>query len=246
MGMERDSSKDQPVTGDWDGDGKTDVGVFGPRWEEDPYLIDVEQGLPSDEKTYVNVSYDNAKSSENMATKENELRMPYLSSRVVYRHGMNKARYDIIDHVFRYGGEGDRAITGDWNGDGITEIGVYRNGEWYLDRNGNGVLDDGDEILKGVVGDDYVPVVGDFDGDGVDSVGYFANGTWYLDVNGDHNLQVFHLGQAGDQPVVGDWDGDGKDEIGVYREIEAADSQDGNLENEYSYQAPSYSAQYPY
>lgn len=246
MGMERNSSKDQPVTGDWDGDGKTDIGVFGPRWEEDPYLIDVEQGLPSDEKTYVNVSYDNAKSSENMATKENELRMPYLSSRIVYRHGMNEARYDIIDHVFRYGGEGDIAITGDWNGDGITEIGVYRNGEWYLDRNGNGVLDDGDEILKGVVGDDYLPVVGDFDGDGVDTIGYFANGTWYLDVNGDHNLQVFHLGQAGDQPVVGDWDGDGKDEIGVYREIEVADSQDGNLENEYSYQAPSYSAQYPY
>ena len=124
-----------------------------------------------------------------MATKENELRMPYLSSRIVYRHGMNEARYDIIDHVFRYGGEGDIAITGDWNGDGITEIGVYRNGEWYLDRNGNGVLDDGDEILKGVVGDDYLPVVGDFDGDGVDTIGYFANGTWYLDVNSDHNLK---------------------------------------------------------
>lgn len=29
-------------------------------------------------------------------------------------------------------------VTGDWNGDGITEIGVFRNGTWVLDMNGNG------------------------------------------------------------------------------------------------------------
>jgi len=30
-------------------------------------------------------------------------------------------------------------VVGDWNGDGVDEIGVFRNGMWYLDLNGNGI-----------------------------------------------------------------------------------------------------------
>ena len=216
---EMGSSEDQPVSGDWDGDGKTDIGVFGPRWDDDPYLLNVEKGLPSDNKDYVTVSYNDAKNSENSPTRDAELRSPRLSSRRVARQGMAQDRLDLIDHVFKYGAQGDVALTGDWTGDGISKIGVYHKGEWYLDRNGNGVLDDDDEILRGdAVGDDFIPVVGDFDGDGIDTVGYFSNGRWLLDVNGDHQLQEFHLGRDGDKPVTGDWDGDGRDEIGVYRE----------------------------
>jgi hypothetical protein len=40
----------------------------------------------------------------------------------------------------------DIPITGDWNGDGITNIGVFRNGAWYLDYNGNGKWDPGVDI----------------------------------------------------------------------------------------------------
>jgi hypothetical protein len=37
----------------------------------------------------------------------------------------------------------ERPVTGDWNGTGKTEIGVFRpsTGEWFLDLNGNGKLD---------------------------------------------------------------------------------------------------------
>ena len=35
---------------------------------------------------------------------------------------------------------GDTPVAGDWDGDGIDEIGVLRNGTFYLDANGNGVL----------------------------------------------------------------------------------------------------------
>jgi hypothetical protein len=30
-------------------------------------------------------------------------------------------------------------VTGDWNGTGTTKIGVFSNGTWYLDMNGNGI-----------------------------------------------------------------------------------------------------------
>jgi len=35
----------------------------------------------------------------------------------------------------------DRA---DWNGDGVATIGVFRNGAWFLDADGNGWIDSGD------------------------------------------------------------------------------------------------------
>ena len=63
-----------------------------------------------------------------------------------------------------FGGPGDRPVAGDWSGvDGVPKIGVYRNGSWFLDLNGNGIWD-GCTIDKcvdsfgGLPGD--VPVVG--------------------------------------------------------------------------------------
>ena len=50
-------------------------------------------------------------------------------------------------------------VTGDWNGDKKDEIGVYQNGNWYLDYNGNGFWDTGDKNYGfGAIG--WTPVVG--------------------------------------------------------------------------------------
>ncbi len=47
------------------------------------------------------------------------------------------------DEYFQYAAPqpGDIAVTGDWNGDGRTKVGIYRNGFWILDYNGNGIYD---------------------------------------------------------------------------------------------------------
>ncbi len=41
------------------------------------------------------------------------------------------------DALFGFGIASDIPVTGDWDGDGITDVGVVRNGKWYLDLNGN-------------------------------------------------------------------------------------------------------------
>ena len=37
-------------------------------------------------------------------------------------------------------------VLGQWDGLGKTEIGVYKDGMWYLDYNGNGAFDPDDKI----------------------------------------------------------------------------------------------------
>src|SRR5690606_26568688 len=127
---------------------------------------------------------------------------------------------DLIDHVFHYGVPGDYPVTGDWNGDGIATIGIYRGGVWILDTDGDGRITDVDQQVEFGSG---IPVVGDWDGDGIDNLGTFDAGHWTLDMNGDRQLdardQVFELGEAGDLPVAGDWNGDGVTQPGVYTPV---------------------------
>jgi hypothetical protein len=142
--------------------------------------------------------------------------------RVMKLTNKGRLRADVIDHVFHYGAEGDHPVVGDWNGDGIKAIGIFRGGRWNLDMDGNGRWTERDLVVHfGNAGD--IPVVGDFNGDGIDEVGFFRDGKFYLDTNGNHQLdetdRVVELGRAGDYPVVGDWDGDGVDDVAVYRSV---------------------------
>ncbi|MDA7980313.1 MAG: LEPR-XLL domain-containing protein [Pirellulales bacterium] len=67
---------------------------------------------------------------------------------------------------------------------------------------------------------DY-PVTGDWNGDGIETIGVFTGGLWTLDDNGDGTWMpgetMVEFGQPGDRPVVGDWDGDGVDDLGIFR-----------------------------
>jgi hypothetical protein len=38
----------------------------------------------------------------------------------------------IADTLIVFGNPGDYPIAGDWNGDGIDSVGIYRNGVFYL------------------------------------------------------------------------------------------------------------------
>ena len=44
------------------------------------------------------------------------------------------------DRSFYHGAAGDIPVVGDWDGDGHPSAGIFRNGMWVLDYNGDGVI----------------------------------------------------------------------------------------------------------
>ena len=75
----------------------------------------------------------------------------------------------------KYGQAGDIPVVGDWNGDGVEDVGVYRRGTWILDANGNHVIDPADGVQQ-LGGASDKPVVGDWNGDGIDEIGLYRQG----------------------------------------------------------------------
>lgn len=210
--------EDLPVVGDWDGDGKDDIGIFGPEWRGDERAIKAEPGLPDPQNEYRRPIANANTVPKNLPPEAEEATDGH---RVLKHTSDGNPRMDVIDHVFRFGMSRDLPIAGDFNGDGIRSVGVFRKGVWYLDIDGDGRHTNRDAVVQfGQDGD--IPVVGDFDGNGIEQIGVYRQGTWIIDSNGNQELdahdEVFQMGDADSKPVVGDWDGDGIDERGLYRD----------------------------
>ncbi|MGC1272254.1 MAG: hypothetical protein WBC44_01000 [Planctomycetaceae bacterium] len=112
-------------------------------------------------------------------------------------------------------------VAGAWVGGVFDSIGVFEDGVWQLDLDGDGFVgDDSPAFTYGLAGD--TPIAGDWDGDGVHSVGVHRGHTFYLDLDDDRQFTVagdaiLNYGLIGDVPIAGNWDGIGGDEIGIFR-----------------------------
>ena len=127
---------------------------------------------------------------------------------------------------FLYGNPGDYPFVGDWNCDGITTPGLYRQSDGFVylrNSNTQGVADI--TFFFGNPGD--VPIAGDFDDDGCDTVSIYRPSSGQFFIINDLGANGGGLGAAdvsyifgnpGDKPFVGDFDGDGIDTVGLHRE----------------------------
>jgi hypothetical protein len=110
----------------------------------------------------------------------------------------------------------DLPLIGDFDGDGKSDIALYRpaTGYWYIVQSSNG------EVVSkqwGVSTD--IPVAGDFDGDGKSDVAVYrpSTGTWYITQSSNGQIVERQWGESGDIPVARDYDGDGRTDIAVFR-----------------------------
>ena len=115
------------------------------------------------------------------------------------------------------GAASDQAVAGDWNGDGRWQVGVRRprSAVFFL-RRPNG------EVRLVQLGDvDDLPVTGDWNGDRHTDVGVFdvRTAVWtlrYEAPDGTVRIERVQFGQPGDRPVVGDWDGNRRADLGTW------------------------------
>jgi len=180
---------DQPVAGDWDGDGRTDLGVF----RDGTFLRGV-------------------------ITTATCTRCFTLTT------------IEPIDPL-SFGQAGDMPVAGDWNGDGIDDIGVYRpNTSTFILRVPETTTVAGPchgcppqiVIIRittltrqfGSVGD--LPVTGDWDGDGKDSIGVFHSGVFLVTSDFFETNGSSAFGFIGDLPLTGDWSGFGRRRLGLF------------------------------
>ena len=102
-------------------------------------------------------------------------------------------------------------------------IGVYRGGQWYLDKDGTGGwnFDSDSTATFGIHVD--TPVAGNWGGSGNTRIGVFRSGAWFLDLNGngawdDDVDAAYSFGIPSDIPITGKWTGGASTKIGVFRE----------------------------
>ena len=123
------------------------------------------------------------------------------------------------ERVCSTGGGSDVRSRADFDGDGRTDLSIFRpsEGNWYINGSTNGF----GVINWGIPTDVIVP--GDYDGDGKTDTAIFRatpnSGTpdFYILNSDGFVISGAEWGLPGDVPVVGDYDGDGRSDIAVFR-----------------------------
>ena len=200
---------EQPILGDYDGDGVADSALFRPsdgRWQfrsggQDGHTWTGNSTPLGEGALPVAGDYDGDGRNDEAA---------YSPSSAQWL--VNLSGGGTVHRA--YGNPGSLPVSGDFDGDGKSDLAVWApsTGDWQVLLSASGATR---TLNWGTLGD--VPVSGDFDGDGRGDFTVYRPSTaqWFTVMNsGDTVSHVW--GGNGDLPVSGDFDGDGKADYVVW------------------------------
>ncbi|MBI1760125.1 MAG: VCBS repeat-containing protein [Acidobacteria bacterium] len=205
------------VRGDFDGDGKTDLGL----WRGSSGLWSI---LKSGTNTMQTANWGTSSAPYYDMPAPGDYDGDGKVDGAVWRP--NEGNWYVVlsstggYFIQRLGQSGDTPVPGDYDGDRVTDLAVWRasTGLWTIRESSTG------QTRTAYFGAGYapyydVPVPGDFDGDGRYDLAVWrqSNGYWFISESSTGQARYFQLGQSGDQAVPGDYDGDGRCDAATWR-----------------------------
>jgi hypothetical protein len=210
-------SGQRAARGDFDGDGRTDLGVW--RGSTGAWQI-----LKSAGGTQ-NTAWGSANSPYNDIATPGDFDGDGRIDCAVWRP-MDGNWYVLYSSngqsvVLNLGANGDRPVPADYDGDGITDMAVWRGstGFWYIRQSSTGGVIQ--SVQWGSAAAQYrdIPTPGDFDGDGKADVAVWRSttATWFIINSSNGQYRIVTWGQPNDLPVQADFDGDGRTDLATWR-----------------------------
>ena len=189
--LEQAIAFDIPVTGDFDGDGKTDLAVFRTTYDlsAPAYFLILQS------------SNNNTRAEQWGAFGDAPVPADYdgdgKTDVAVNRGGvwyLNQSSQGF--RAMQFGTNTDKPVPADYDGDGKADIAVFRpsNGTWYLNQSQTGFT-----ALQFGLGTD-LPTPADYDGDGKTDIAVYRSGTWYLN-RSTAGFTGVQFGASADKPV---------------------------------------------
>jgi len=204
---------------DYDGDGRTDPTVFRPTdgvWYSILSLNGAFKyqnwGLGTD-ITAQNADFDGDGISDYAAIRVNQ--QTGALTTYILQSESNSMRVEVFGNA----AFGDQIGTGDFDGDGKFDVGVFRNGQWIYIESSTGAVR---YFNWGTSGDG--PVQGDFDADGKSDFAVVRSVSgqlvWYIRQSSDGQVKILPFGVSTDTVLNrSDFDGDGKSDMTVRRTV---------------------------
>lgn len=181
----------QPLMGDWDGDGKPDVGWF----KDGDIALQTATGQIT--RYHYGTKGDVAVVGDWNGDGKDSVGV-FRSGTWYLRDAQSTGP---SDRVFSFGRAGDLPVAGSWSGAAPTGVGVVRGTTWFVRATAaSGPADT--SFSLGRPGD--VPVAGDWDGNGTSGPGVRRGSTWYVapSVRNPQATTALSFGRPDDRPVV--------------------------------------------
>ena len=193
---------------DFDGDSKTDIGIFRPSGGE--WWINRSS---SNQTTAAQFGASSDKPVPSDYTGDGKADLAFFRSSSGQWFILRSE--DATFYALPFGATEDIPAPGDFDADGKADQAVFRpsQGAWYIKRSS----DSGVTIQSFGIAEDK-PVVADFDGDGKADIAVFrpSSAQWWI-LRSTAGLLAAQFGQTGDKTVQGDYTGDGKADIAIWR-----------------------------